>query len=222
MTPAANRLSARVEHWQRDAPTQRITLRADGANFSAGQYLQLVHPDGERIPFSIASSPLRLPLIDLHYRPTPGHVHTALMDTLSRAGTIEIELPFGNVVTRADASRPLVCLAQETGMSQVMSILTDLAGRNSQRQRWVAWVCPSGDFYCRHELDELGAEVQTAAADDAMHLLPSAPLTNSEIVLCGSPDWVYRHVDHLLAAGVAPSQLRSDAFAYAPRPPTTS
>jgi len=38
-----------------------------------------------------------------------------------------------------------------------------------------------------------------------------------QIVLCGSPGFVYAALDTLQAGGVLAEQTRSDVFAYAPR-----
>src|SRR5262245_16541411 len=62
--------------------------------FHAGQYLNVVHPGGVRIPMSIASAPERIPELELHYRPLPGVAEAALMNELLDSGTeLSIEGP---------------------------------------------------------------------------------------------------------------------------------
>ena len=209
-------MQAKVIRWSSDQPTHRIEFRVPSDWVHAtGQYLLLVHPEGAQIPFSIASAPEALPRLELHYKPTPGHPHSALMEDLQRQETIELTGPAGDVIVDAGGDRPLLGLAEETGTSQLCAVGAHFLARASRRSFRVIWGCPSGDQYCAEELRRCG-DLTILDNPDAARVA-GAPPESVEILLCGSPGWVYEQVDALLAQGATETQLRSDVFAYAPR-----
>ena len=75
-----------------DSPVRLIELRIDTPEFRfhAGQYLEIIHPDGTAIPMTIASSPARLPQLCLHYRSIAGAQGADLLDELlsTQIGTL--------------------------------------------------------------------------------------------------------------------------------------
>ncbi len=189
-------------------------------SFAAGQYLTVVHPGGTAIPFSIASPPEWLPRIQLHYKPTSGHPHSVLMAELEDAPELEIELPFGDVRVDSGSAQPLLLLCEETGFSQAASVIRHFAARRSGRVVRVGWSSPSADFYLADELAGYVPDAVLTVDPDLGARLTDLLVGGEEVILSGSPSWVYHHHDALLAHGVAASDIHSDVFSYAPRGPS--
>src|SRR4030095_1523695 len=120
---------ARITAITRAGDVRRIRLALDTPfSFVAGQYLFIVHPSGRRIPFSIASSPHRLPELELHFRPLPGNEEAALMTELLDADALALDGPRGDVHVGA-ISRPLWLYAGGTGISQALAMISSIAQR---------------------------------------------------------------------------------------------
>lgn len=210
-----------------------LHLRArNGAfEFRAGQYLEILHPDGEAIPLSIASAPADLPDIRLHFRPMPGAPGAAALEALLGADrqeklTLQIRGPAGAIQVEANESRRLLLVAGGTGLAQALSIVETLQPGRAGEHRLLACADQDMDFYCREAFVSLSWLGSCFLADarrspdnaglcwlreHAIDLLPA------RIILCGSPGFVYAVTDTLLSLGVEPSQMESDVFAYAPR-----
>jgi CDP-4-dehydro-6-deoxyglucose reductase len=215
---------------------QRLVLEAPPAfHFAAGQYLEVLHPEGA-IPLSIASGPRRLPELHLHYRSTPGVREAAWMDELLESGKpLRIRGPFGNVTAPEDPDAPLLLIAGGTGISQVCSILDELAITTARAPVTMLWcVDDAAELYCRAELEALDRTWLHAEwvvdprrdADNAglrrIAAIAVAPATHGRrsdwILLGGSPGFVYAALDVLEDSGIDPGHVYSDVFAYAPRP----
>lgn len=213
-------------------PVQRLTLRMpDDFTFRPGQYLEVVHPDGP-IPLSIASSPRRLPELHLHYQSTPGVAEATRMDELlARTDTLTIQGPGGTVSLPEPLAAPVLLVAGGTGIAQAMSFIDHFAGAAPAVPVTVLWCAEQqDDFYLRAELEALQlpwlhmvliADPERSADNRAMAWLREHSRehidANSAVIVAGAPGFVYNACDALAAAGVEPSQLRSDVFSYAPR-----
>jgi CDP-4-dehydro-6-deoxyglucose reductase len=202
--------------------------------FRAGQYLEILHPDGA-IPLSIASGPHRLPHLHLHYRSTPGVVEAAWMDTLLAAGTpLLARGPFGNVSAPEDPDVPMLLIAGGTGISQVRALLDQFVIEPRRAPVTVLWCADAAaDLYCRAELETMAsARVRIESVVDPRRDPDNAGLRRAVelavaaaaeavkrhwILLGGSPGFVHAVADALTSAGIDPRSLHSDVFAYAPR-----
>jgi CDP-4-dehydro-6-deoxyglucose reductase len=198
--------------------------------FQAGQYLEIIHPDGTAIPLSIASSPLLLPDLHLHYQSMPGAQEASLLDgLLATAQTLTIRGPAGEVYVEAAETRSLLLICGGTGTSQALSIIQDTQLRGSNR-RVTLLACADTDqgFYFRPLLESLGADwLETAYRADATRTPENLGMrwlaenvqrhADRRIIVCGSPPFVYAAADVLVAAGIATAALESDVFAYSPR-----
>jgi CDP-4-dehydro-6-deoxyglucose reductase, E3 len=225
------------------APVQRLVIEMpDAFAFRAGQYLEVVHPEGP-IPLSIASGPRRLPELHLHYRSTPGVREAAWMDELLAAGNpLNIRGPSGNVCLPDDPATPLLLIAGGTGISQVCAMLDELSIVRSRAPVHVLWCADSDDdLYCRMDLEQLRApwlriECVADARRDAENaglrrIAGLGAMTSGHAeadrpapwtLLAGSPGFVHAACDALAATGVEQARLHSDVFAWAPRPERTA
>jgi CDP-4-dehydro-6-deoxyglucose reductase len=207
-------------------PTQRIRLEAENFRFTAGQYLEVIHPDGTRIPLSIASSPARLPELELHYRSTPGNPEAAAMDDLLHGTHLTIGPAQGAVHGPSDDIE-LVVVAGGSGAAQAFCLAEDRAERNPRGSNTrVLWCADhDDDLYDLERLGKLVAEVlvfvddRRDTANKGIQWLTNHAhtLADAAVVIAGSPGFVYAVTDALTAAGVNPRALQSDVYAYAPR-----
>jgi len=209
---------------------QRIVLRMpDAFDFRAGQYLEVVHPDGA-IPLSIASAPERLPQLHLHYRSTPDLDDATRMDALLEAGgPLEIRGPGGDVALPRPLGGHALIAAGGTGIAQAMSFIDAWHFVPPTGTVTLLWCADAEtDFYLRDELDALDApwlervliaDDDRAATNRGLVWLRdrAAGLAGSHVVLAGGPGFVYAAFDALVGAGIEPAQVQSDVFSYAPR-----
>ncbi len=220
--------------------TQRILLELDSGacDFTAGQYVSVRAPDGSTIPFTVASAPARLPQLELHYYPLAGSAAAAAMDTL--LGTqqrLSLDGVGGDVAVGYPLQRPLTFIVAGTGAAQAQAIIEQLAvestrdDRKAERAQSVAlfWHVNTPDaMYC-HERFEMFAQhpwcsyepvINEVSTDDAASNWlgrRAVQITGADVILCGSPDFVYRMADAIVQLDLAPASVRADAFSYAPR-----
>jgi NAD(P)H-flavin reductase len=217
--------------------THRILLRleppaAAAFLFRAGQYLNVVVDDVPAIPFSIASSPTRLPEIELHFFPLADSVEAgAMSELLARSARLTLEGPFGEVTVDAPSPRPLALIVAGTGAAQAYAIVEFLRSVEQRQPVRLFWHVGDRDaLYCDadfrrfaengwfHYQPLVGASSGRSADGPADWLANERDhLAASDVVLCGSPDFVYSVVDDLHALDIRPCSVRSDVFAYAPR-----
>lgn len=126
------RLPVRVvglHHWSADLLGIELQLPAvEPFVFRAGQYLDLILPEGQRRSYSIASPPHDAKTIELHIRKVNGGAFTEkLFEYLKPNALLHIEGPLGQFA--ADLvldDEPLVMVAGGTGFAPIKSILRAL------------------------------------------------------------------------------------------------
>lgn len=113
---------------------------ADGSQpqYAAGQYLQLIMPDGSPRSFSIASAP-ESQLIDVHIKVIPGHERAQqVIDHVRRRRVVTVELPFGECHL-PDNEHPLLMIAGGTGFAPMKSLIESSLARHETRDLWLYW-----------------------------------------------------------------------------------
>jgi len=196
--------------------------------FEAGQYLEVVHPDGTAIPLSIASPPEQLPALTLHYRSTPGAPEAVRMDALLQdTSALTIRGPFGDVRLDPQDDRPLLLVCGGTGVSQAICLAAAQRLRNPHAAvQILACADHAGDLYFEDLLPEKVA--CTLIADPARDgsnrglqwLNAHTPRLdeNTRVIVSGSPPFVWAVTDVLTDGGIAAENISSDVYAWAPRP----
>lgn len=110
--------------------------------FAAGQYVDLILPDGTRRSYSIANAPKLEGAIDLelHVRHLPGGRFTDRLfaDAYPPRTMFDFEGPLGTFYLR-ESDKPAVLLASGTGYAPIRSILLDALARGDRRQFIVYW-----------------------------------------------------------------------------------
>ena len=218
--------------------TRRIIIRPpEPVEFYAGQYLQLIVQD-DKFPFSIASAPHNNEELELHIKPTPNSEESDRIEALLNfSERLDIEIPLGDCFITDAPNHPLILIAASTGVTQMKSIIEHLAQTGFEQPVYLYWgVLADSDFY----LNEL-CETWVKNYDDFQFVpvvseTDNAPawqgrkglvgeavlkdfqdLTNLTIVVSGSPGMVYATYDAFIAAGMPPTNMKSDIFSYAPR-----
>jgi len=108
-----------------------VWLRPDSGEsiaFQAGQYINLVLPDGiGHRAFSIASAPTDGHDIELNIRLVQGGSATSYIhETLREGDALQLSGPYGRFFVRASAQVPLIFLAGGSGLSSPRSMILDL------------------------------------------------------------------------------------------------
>lgn len=214
----------------------------EAVDFKAGQYLEIVLADGRKAAFSIGSAPESDRELELHVRHVPeSEMSDAILGQLQNGQTVEIELPKGDCYVESaslSADETVILAAASTGFSQVKSIAEHLLASGVKNPIHVYWGARvAADLY----LPELPTEWANKYENLTFHpvvsepgdscgwtgrvdLLPDAITADfdrfdgARVYASGSPAMVYALLDTLEGKGLNESQMKSDVFAYAPRP----
>ncbi len=141
--PLRKTLTASVYRLARPAADVSVlTLRfANGvrAKFQAGQYLQVLLPDGDRRNFSMANPPHDNDGVELHIRHiSGGRFSEAVLARIEPRDKLVVELPFGQFFLR-EAKMPAILLATGTGFAPIKSIVEDALRRGNSRPMRLYW-----------------------------------------------------------------------------------
>jgi len=238
-------LPCRVERREPLAPdVMALYLRlpaVEDFRFQAGQYLDVMLPEGRRRSFSIASPPHDAGLLELHVRRVAGGAFTDRVFTSMRAGDLlRIEGPLGHFTYReaADASRqdPVILVAGGTGFAPVKAILRHLLETGVRRPVRLYWGARHAiDLYADAWVRERVARfpeftyvpvLSDATEDEARRyrtgwvheavLADQPDLATTEVYAAGPPALVTALRDSLAARGLPRERLYFDSFDYAP------
>jgi len=158
----ASDLSIAPKAWHRVDPSARKTLQAKvfkkiqlasdvtqlqlrfpagvRVKFKAGQYLQLLLPDGQRRSYSMANAPYESDAVQLHIRHLPqGHFSDGILKNLQVGDLLKLELPHGDFYLREDSERPMLMVAGGTGFAPIKSIIDHIVRQKLQRTVHVYW-----------------------------------------------------------------------------------
>lgn len=137
-----------------DVMLLRIKLpAAQRLQFLAGQYLEILLPDGKRRAFSIASSPQSEDEIELHIRHVEGGGFTGwVFDELKERDILRIEAPLGTFFIRNDRpERPMIMMGGGTGFAPLKSMIEDLLAQQDKRPLHLFWGVKSAKELYLHE-----------------------------------------------------------------------
>jgi CDP-4-dehydro-6-deoxyglucose reductase len=111
--------------------------------FAAGQYIDVLLPDGRRRSYSIANPPAPQGVIDVqfHIRHMPGGAFTDLIFErgLKEREMLQCKGPLGTFFLRDESDKPIVFLASGTGYAPIRSIVLDLFRRGVERSVVLYW-----------------------------------------------------------------------------------
>ena len=236
---------AQIEKLNSDVYRVSLVLPATASqsvSYCAGQYLEIVMPDGQQAAFSIGSAPEAGRNLELHVRLAPeSELSTAILTHLQNSNSVEVELPKGDCYLQAAsvaAGQTIILAAASTGFSQAKSMMEHLLASGVTNPIHIYWGARvAADLYLPDLPKQWAAEnnnvtyhpVVSEPGDSCgwtgrVDLLPSAikhdfvTLDNVEVYASGSPAMVYALLDACEEKGLKQMQMHSDVFAYAPRP----
>ena len=204
--------------------------------FRAGQYIDILLPDGRKRSFSLANAPHDDALIELHVRHVEGGDFTGyVVDKLHEKDLLRIEGPHGNFFLREEAGRPIIFMAGGTGFAPVKGIVEHALAEGLTQPMYLYWgVRAQKDLY----LDEL--PLKWAKHIPNFHFVPvfSEPddtqtgdfrsgyvheaviadfpdgLGDYDIYACGPPVMVQAGFDAFKKCGLTEDRYFSDAFEF--------
>lgn len=114
---------------------------AQRLQFLAGQYVDVLLPEGKRRAFSIASAPQHEDEIELHIRHVEGGDFTGwVFDELRERDILRLEGPLGTFFIRNDEpSRPMILMGGGTGFAPLKSMIEDLLAHHDKRPLHLFW-----------------------------------------------------------------------------------
>jgi CDP-4-dehydro-6-deoxyglucose reductase, E3 len=218
----------------------RLRLRApqkEPFRWLAGQYLDVLLPEGKRRAFSIANAPEDAGLVELHVRRVPGGGFTQqLFDAYPLGTLMRVEGPLGTFVPREDSERPMIFMAGGTGFAPVKAIIEHFLHLGSARPMhlfWGArhvpdlylpdlpqqWVARHPAFAYTPVLSEADAAEAARLRHGFVHeavLAEHPDLSGFDVYMSGPPPMIEAARHRFAEAGVPMDRLYYDSFEYAP------
>lgn len=122
-----------IEPMSGDVRCLRIQLPFNARlQYLAGQYVDLIFPDGTRRSYSLATAPGTIDDVELHVRHLPGGYFTDRVfgvgerESLKVREIFRLEGPLGTFFLREDSDRPIVLLASGTGFAPIKAIVEQM------------------------------------------------------------------------------------------------
>jgi len=234
-------MPCRIERMHRLAPeVMAVFLRLpanEEFNFFAGQYLDIMLPQNRRRSFSIASTPGRDELIELHIRKVAsGEFTQQLFEGMKEKTLLRVEGPLGQFWFRKESPRPALLIGGGTGYAPLRSMLRDLLDVGDRRPLHLYWGAQARqDLYEDEQVRALCAAHQNlrytsvlsdARADDnwigrrglvhAAALDDHPRLQDFDVYASGPPAMVEAVRHEFTERGLPAQQLFFDSFDYAP------
>lgn len=138
------KLPVRVAKMERLAEdVMRLLLKLPAGQrlqFLAGQYIDVLLPDGGRRSFSIANPPHDDQFLELHIRRVEGGEFTGhVFEQMQEKDILRIEGPYGNFTLNEDASLPMILIAGGTGFAPIKGIIEHAIEEGVKRPMKLYW-----------------------------------------------------------------------------------
>jgi NAD(P)H-flavin reductase/quinol-cytochrome oxidoreductase complex cytochrome b subunit len=207
-------------------------------HFYAGQYINIVLPDGVKRAFSFATAPGAGPTIELQIRRVPGGRYTThVFEEMKVGDAVDFEGPLGSFFLREDSSKPIVFVAGATGFAPVKSMVEHAFATGLKRKMVLYWgTRKPGDMYARELCEQWAKDhpatfkfvpvISEASPEDGwtgrtglVHeaILADFPtLAGHQVYACGSVAMVEAAHPAFRARGMDPNDCFSDAFRLTP------
>jgi len=219
----------------------QVILKIEGERvpyFYAGQYINVLLPDGQKRSFSFATAPHERDHIELQIRWIADGLFTTHVFTGMKEGDrLQFEGPLGAFFLREEGDKPIIFVAGATGFSPVKSMLEHAFHTGIMRRMYLYWGVRSlRDFYLpelprrwerEHRnfsfipvLSEPEPEDHWTGRTGFVHeaILADFPdLSRHQIYACGSAAMVQAAHPAFLAHGMSEHDCFADAFLLAPQ-----
>jgi len=212
--------------------------KGEKIGFYAGQYINILLPDGDKRAFSFASAPHAAgDLIELQVRWIKnGKFTTHVFTEMKEGDTVRFEGPLGAFFLREDSQKPIIFVAGATGFAPVKSMVEHAFHTALKRQMILYWgVRGLKDLYLpdlprqwerEHAnfrfvpvLSDPRSEDNWTGRTGLVHeaILQDFPdLAGHQIYACGSVKMVEAAHPAFVAKGLSPDDCFSDAFKLSP------
>ena len=219
----------------------QVFLKCEGEetpHFYAGQYIDIILPDGDKRSFSFATAPHERERIELQIRLMPdGKFTPHVFNEMKVGDAVRFEGPLGSFFLREDSAKPIIFVAGATGFAPVKSMVEHAIHAGLKRKMYLYWgVRSMRDLY----LPDLPREWEKADPNFKFVPVLSAPrpedrwegrtglvheailadfpdLSDHQIYACGSVAMVQAVRPAFMAKGMSEHDCFSDAFRFAPR-----
>jgi CDP-4-dehydro-6-deoxyglucose reductase, E3 len=219
----------------------QLILKMEGDEvpfFYAGQYLNVLLPDGQKRSFSFATGPHQRDHVELQIRWIQGGLFTTRVFTEMKEGDrLRFEGPLGSFFLREDSEKPIIFVAGATGFAPVKSMMEHAFHTGLKRRMYLFWGVRSlrdlylpelpGKWDREHEnftfvpvLSEPRPEDNWTGRTGLVHdvILADFPdLSGHQIYACGSVAMVQAAHPAFMAHGMSEYDCFSDAFMLAPQ-----
>jgi NAD(P)H-flavin reductase len=211
--------------------------------YAAGQFINLLRPDGLVRSYSLASLPGRDPYLELHIRLHPGGQMGGYVETLRPGDPVSLRGPSGECFyVEGRPEQPILLAGTGTGLAPLYGILKDALQRGHHGPLVLLHgAATAAGLYLQAELRALAAAhrnvqylpcaLQPAeAATDELHIGALDALLGARhptlrgwrAFLCGDPALVNKLRRQVFLAGASRKDIASDAFLSAPPAPPAS
>jgi CDP-4-dehydro-6-deoxyglucose reductase len=146
-------LPARVEALHRAADDVIILFlrlpASESFSFRAGQYIDILLPDGQRRSYSIANAPEQEGVLELHIRRVPGGRFTGqVFEQMKVKDILRFQGPIGTFFLREESDKPVILIASGTGFAPIKAIVEHMLAQNIIRPLRLYWGCRArADLY---------------------------------------------------------------------------
>ncbi|MEQ1668708.1 MAG: FAD-binding oxidoreductase, partial [Sulfuriferula sp.] len=211
------------------------TPKARPLPWLAGQYLDILLPEGRRRAFSLANAPHDDALLQLHIRHVPGGEYTEhVFSTMKEKDILRIEGPLGGFFLREDSDKPIIFIAGGTGFAPIKAMMEHALHHHANREMVLYWGARQlRDLYLPHLASQWQQEnpnvtfipvLSEPIADDVWPgrtglvvdaVLQDFPdLSGYQVYACGAPVMVEAAQTGCLQHGLPEAEFFADAFLY--------
>jgi len=202
--------------------------------YHAGQYLDVLLPNGVRRSYSMAHASHTLEgFLELHIRHTPnGKFSDYVFNIMKENDILRIEGPYGSFYLRENSTKPMIFMASGTGFAPIRALMEHLQFTNITRPVSLYWGgCRPADLYQDAWVKERLLDmpclryvpvVSNALPEDGwtgrtgfVHLavLEDVPdLSSHQVYACGAPVVVDSARTDYIRAGLPEDEFFADAF----------
>ncbi|CAA6810628.1 MAG: 2-polyprenylphenol hydroxylase and related flavodoxin oxidoreductases / CDP-6-deoxy-delta-3,4-glucoseen reductase-like, partial [uncultured Thiotrichaceae bacterium] len=204
--------------------------------FLAGQYINILLPDGRKRAFSLANAPYNDEYLELQIRDVPGGKFTDdIFANVKEKDLLRIEGPLGTFFLRDDSGKPKILMGGGTGFAPLKGMIEQLISEGSQDEVYLYWGVRSLVDLYRKDLAEKWAyqyenihfipvlsepqaedkwQGRVGFVHDAV-MADFADLSDYEVYMSGPPIMVNAAVKAFKTIGLKEDSMFSDAFEYA-------
>ena len=201
--------------------------------FRPGQFIQIKVPGTDQTrSYSIASTPVELPKIELLIRLLPGGVMSEWLLGKAAVDTVlEISGPYGAFFLQETGKAPLVMIAGGTGLAPMMAMIDVIRAKSGRKPPiHLSFGCQNAEGLFHGEAIDLRSmwlpslsvttSVDRGPAPDGVRIGnpveavgADGPLDPETVAyLCGPPGMIAAARSHLQALGVAPGNIHAEQF----------